>query len=74
MGQATTTGEIVIHSFNKALNSSALSVHNIKESAATITRVIHQEYQSAVALNAFRLQNTGAGTVTGRFFIEGIRG
>lgn len=74
MGQATTTGEIVIHSFNKAVNSSALSVHNIKESAATITRVIHQEYQSAVALNAFRLQNTGAGTVTGRFFIEGIRG
>ena len=74
MGQATTTGEIVIHSFNKEVNSSALSVHNIKESAATITRVIHQEYQSAVALNAFRLQNTGAGTVTGRFFIEGIRG
>jgi hypothetical protein len=74
MGQATTAGEIVIHSFNKALNSAALSTHNIKESASTITRVIHQEYQTAVALNAFRLQNTGAGAVTGRFFIEGIRG
>lgn len=74
MGQDTTAGEIVIHSFNKALNSAALATQNIKESSSTITRVIHQEYQSEVALNAFRLQNTGAGTVTGRFFIEGIRG
>jgi len=74
MGQDETAGDIVIHSFNKSINSSSLSMHNIKTSSSTTTRVIHQEYQSNVALNAFRLQSSGGGTLTGRFFIEGIRG